>query len=194
MSKIKKIIISILFLLSGVSLVLAGSQVNRSALRNIANTAGEPNDLIGTRVGTTTTGIPFAVYGASSTYPFRIDSEVDEVTVLLNPVLASTTAEGGGVIFSMFQSNDFDCDTASTTATLAYPIKNEITWYDAMSHLNRLAGSLSNLSNGTTTLFWPLAGSNTVRKEVTLTNLNTRCLMLEITASGTVLYAEYKAK
>ncbi len=150
-------------------------------------------DLIGTKVGTTTTGVGF--YGkntASTTYPFYIGGTVDNVVITLKATAASSTAQGGSnVTMEILASNDRECNTATTTTIYSDVITvNQINWFDSALFLENTLGTLA-LSSATTTLIWtnPLT---TAGKIINLTAVNTNCLALRVSASSTVLWAQYK--
>lgn len=161
-----------------------------------SNTSGEPVVLIGTRVSTTTTGVSFPNYTAgTTTYPFRIGTHTDDTSIFLKITNASTTAQGqGSVYLSILGSNDPSCDTASTTYSVPNNniITSDIGWYDVSQHILNLAGSRT-LSTATGTINWQAVGVGEGR-EITLENLNSKCLALEVNGSSTVIYAEFTTK
>jgi len=154
--------------------------------------AGNIVDVVGTRIGTTTTAVSFSNNSATTTYPILLGREYD--TAIFN-IKAKTFETGGGnnAHFSILASNDFNCDTASTTTTMDnVVVKSDINWFDAGRHLMNLAGSKT-LDSGTSTIVWiPLAaGDGTV---LGLENLNYNCLALQTTASGTAMWIQLERK
>ena len=179
----KKIIgIALVIVLAGIGYYFYQQEDN---VKGTVEVTGTLYDIIGTNVGTTTTGVYFADTAASSSYPFIISTEVDTATLYLQATNASST--GAEFTFSIFGSNDYDCDTASTTAgTLNNVIVSDIDWYDMGSLNLNTDGSLA-ISSATTTYAWH-SQLTSPKKTITLTNLNTRCLKLEVHGSSTVMY------
>jgi len=172
--------------------VLLGSMYISKTLgaNPVANTAGVPVNLIGSQLGTTTTAVGFYdKYAATTTYPFRIGSMVDSVSLTLLATAASTTS---GVNLSILGSNDTGCDTASTTSGILNPIiTSDIRWHDVGSHVREVAGS-SSLNSGTTTISWsPLAFTG---REITLVDLDVECLAVQISASSTEIMSQFMTK
>lgn len=194
MTKINKLSIGIIIGLAVLIGVLLGINYIGNALgaNPVANTSGVPVNLIGTQVGTTTT--PVAFYGsntvASTTYPFRIGQDTDKVAItLLFPEASST---GSTVNLSILSSNDPYCDTATTSTIYNVTTVNQIKWYDASRNILNLAGATTGFSGATTTLILnPIAGSG---KQIVLTDLNTQCLALEVSASSTKLMSQFVTK
>lgn len=191
MTKTNKISVGIfigLILIIGV--LLGNSYLSKVFGANpVANNSRFPVDLIGSQMGTTTTSVGFYNFAASSTYPFRINGS-DEVTLTLLAPKASSS--GATARFSILASNDFQCDTASTSAgILNTTVVKDIKWYDAGKNLMNLDGSTS-LSTGTTTITW--APSSGTGKQITLTNVNAQCLALQVRASSTKLMVQFKTK
>ncbi|MCH7534678.1 MAG: hypothetical protein IH948_02850 [Bacteroidetes bacterium] len=151
--------------------------------------SNEAFDLVGTRTGTTV--VPFVWGGnfvASTVFPILLDSRAEVATFTIN---ADTASSAAGAYFSVFASNDRNCDTATTSSPiLNQALASEINWFDASSHILNLAGS-SSITNETTTIPWePLTQG--INKQISLWNLNSRCLALEVNASSTALWIQFK--
>ena len=187
----KKNIIGVLFILIGVLYI--GNAIRTQLVYGLSgNTAGIPVPIVWTHTGTTTTGVGFYCrFTASSTYPVLVGAETDTATLTFKTVSASTTP-GGEVAFSILASNDWSCETATTTTIYNYPLKQEINWYDAGTFVVDRSQSLT-IPVATTTFKWLPTGANQ-NKSITLTNLNSRCLALEVNASSTVLFVELMTK
>jgi len=156
----------------------------------IGGQAGNIVDVVGSRIGTTTTAVNFATNVASTTYPILIGREYDSVDFNIFVKEASTTPN---MFFSVLASNDFDCNTSTTTTSMANTVvKGDINWFDIGSHILNLAGSKT-LNSGTSTISWiPLsAGTGTI---LSLTDLNVNCLALEVNASGTSAWIQAQKK
>lgn len=172
--------------------LIAGFYLGASILRTfganpIANNAGEKTDIVGTNVGTTTTGVSFYARVASTTYPVKLGADKKNVTLFLKS-LATSTSEGS-VSFSILGSNDRECYTASTSAgTLNSVLTSDINWYDIGDKVVNATG-LTSLNSATTTFTWMTNGT-AKGKTLTLDNVNAKCLALEVAASSTVLHVE----
>jgi hypothetical protein len=194
MTKTNKISLGIIIGLAVLIGVLLGSNyISKSFGANpVANDGGFTVNLIGSQVGTTTTAVAF--YGttgvtATSTYPIRIRPGTDKLTLKLLATEASST--GATINLSLLSSDDFDCNTATTSTIYDVATMNQIKWYDAASHIRELAGSTS-INTGTTTIsFTPLAGTG---KEINLVDLNSECLALQISGSSTAVMVQFKTK
>lgn len=160
-----------------------------------ATTSGRVVNLIGTRTGTSTTGVGFGItgsggYSATSTYALYIGPQTDTVTLYFDVVNASTTPDGQ-VAFSLLAANDLNCETTITTSPDNRPTAEQIKWYDAT---DRLAGVTQSAANnylygaGTTTIkFTAVAGLN---KSYTFTNLNSNCIGLAVSGSSTEIQVQ----
>lgn len=148
---------------------------------------GMPIDVIGTRVGTTTTGVGFyGLFAATTSVISRIDSYTDTVTFTIDAVSASSS---GAAHFSILGSNDLQCDTASTSAgTMNTVVTTDIRWFDLGTNLLNLAGTAT-LTTGTSTYAWTGITSGD-RKQIVLTDVNTSCLKFEANASSTILQVQ----
>ena len=152
-------------------------------------------DLVGTKVGTTTTGVNFRVtasggQSATSSYITKIGSA--NKAVITNQIMkASSTAN---LHFSLLGSNDFGCATssASTDNTVDMPLPSEIAWFDIGDHLLNKVHSTS-LPVGTSTLQWvnPKAGTG---QPIILDSLSYECLNFQVSGSSTVLRSQIRLK
>lgn len=172
--------------------ILGLNIVRTLGVNPVANTAGEPVSLIGTKLGTTTTPVIFYTRTASTTYPFRIGADKDKVMLYLETFATTTTGNLNDVSYSILASNDNDCNTATTTTVYNVVTTNQINWFDASAHiLNTTA--ITNQSFATSSYTWAGKGQKQ-GKEIILTELNAKCLALEVSASSTPLYVEFMAK
>lgn len=151
--------------------------------------ASYASDLIGTKSGTTTTGVAFA---ASTTreYVIKTGGLINSASFTFKPT--ATPGPTGLVNLQFYASNDDYCDTATTTSSLDSVIMSEINWFDIGTHIVNLAGSQT-LNDATSTVVWAPTGT-AHGKEVTLNNLNYECLKVGVTASSTTLWAQVKTK
>lgn len=153
------------------------------------------SDVVGTRVGTTTTGVVFpgAHTTASTSYKIRAGGASEAVFTMLATAASNTPASGyeNGVYLSLLGSNDWDCATASTTGGSLNPvIDTDINWYDIGAHVRNFAGTQS--FTGTSTLMWnPQAGQGI---GFSLEGLNYQCLNLQVSASSTALLIQTRFK
>lgn len=149
-------------------------------------------DLIGTKTGTSTSPVGF--YGdntvASSTYTTKIGNRYKDLTFYNQAVNASSSAM---VYFSVLGSNDMDCDTATTSTSLANTIvTGDINWFDIGQNVKNLAGSQT--LAGTSTIAWDTSGADGTGNTFTLTDVNTECVRLEVSASSTELWTQLKLR
>ena len=200
----KKFIIGIGLI--SLAVVLVGNSVfGGIGLTSDKKATGESFDLVGSRSGTTTTPVAFdgnnttTGLSSTSTYPFVLGSITDTAT--FNFQVSSSTSAGGfapSVSFNVLASNDWNCGTASTTNYLNMPTEDQINWYDVGNHY--LGTSVTKaesiaLNSGTTTfVWWPTEVVGTTGKSVTFTNLNTKCLAVELYASSTAVYVNVMTK
>lgn len=152
--------------------------------------AGHIVNVVGSRTGSSTTPVYFSTLGATTTYPILFGREYDSAIFTIQATEASTTPL---VYFSVLASNEYNCDTATTTTTMVNQIlASEVQWFDISSHINNLAGSTT-LNSGTSTVKWipALAGQGTI---LALEDLNYRCLALDVNASGTAMWIQANKK
>ena len=146
-------------------------------------------DVVGTRVGTSTQGVYSVGAYATTSYITKISNLVDLATYTIKIQEASTTP---GLFVSFWGSNDFDCNTATTSTILkSQVLMKDINWYDIGLHITELAGSQT-IPAGTTTL--NLIGSSAIGKDITLVNLNYGCLKIDLSASSTRTLIQLKTK
>jgi len=153
-------------------------------------------DVVGSRIGTSTTAVDFADNTATSTYISRIDNSIDSVVY---SIYNETTSAGGGAnaYFSVLGSNDSFCDTIATSTTdVAYvatePLVSDIHWFDLGDNLRNKVHSTS-LAVGTSSVAW-LTPSTGTGRDIILEGLNTKCISLGVNASGTSLWIQAKTK
>ena len=153
------------------------------------------SDVIGTKTGTTTAGVNFAVNAAvagrsaTSTYLIKTGWQVNEAMFTFGIKNASSTSN---LHISLAVSNDDYCATAtSTTPGMDWPARQEINWFDAAPFLDGHA--TQDFAVGTSTMVYtnPPAGTG---KTLLLTNLNSECLQLQASGSSTVVWAQVKVK
>ncbi len=152
-------------------------------------------DIIGTRIATSTTGVQFWPTNignkGTSTYYATSTGTIDTAIFTLKAVAASSTAVGSKMFFSFYGSNDYDCNTATTSTIYNKVVRNDINWYDIGTHIKDLAGSQT-LGTGTSTLVWsPTPGEG---KDYTFLNLDYQCFKVEASGSSTQVYMAGKFK
>ena len=166
----------------------SGSQ---SITSQLGGQSGTVIDLVGSRIGTTTTPVYNNVSTGTTTYPIVIGREYDTVDFNIKVTDASSTLLR--MDLSVLGSNDASCSTASTTTTMADTVvTSDINWFDLGTHNLNLAGS-NTISSGTTTIAWTPLGKGD-GKQLSLTGLNTTCVALQVHASGTALYIQANKK
>ena len=184
----KYLIIGGIILIAGVFFYLYREQPVEGSVQIVSG------EVIGTRVGTTTTGVAFyGNYTATSTY-YATTTNAETIMLTLKATKASSTPSGG-LHFSLYGSNDYNCMTGTTTLNANgganQILRSEINWYDVGSHVAELAGSQT-LSSATSTFVWSPLGDST--KDVTLVNMNYQCLKVEASGSSTELMMQLKAR
>ena len=152
-------------------------------------------DVIGTKVGTTTTGVNFRItvsggQSATSTYIKKTGGGFNQAIYTIGAINASSSSN---FQMSFLGSNDQDCDTASSTTSYAdIVLTGEVNWFDIGDHLRNKVHSTS-LAAGTSTLVWdnPVAGTG---RTVILTDLSYECLALQVSGSSTNIWTQLKLK
>lgn len=152
-------------------------------------------DVIGSKVGTTTTGVDFGVIAANgrsatSTYVNKIGNNIKQATYTFKALKASSTAD---MLFAFEASNDQDCNTASSTTSISdMVLTGDVNWFSIPNNFTNKVHATS-LSNASTTLPWsnPQAGQGTT---AVLDNLNYECLRLSAQGSSTQMWAQIKLK
>ena len=194
----EKLKMNLASLLIGAALVLTGLATslvtgNNPKLGAGANPASELLNVVGTRTGTTTTGVPFASNNATTSAVFRVGQDKNNLSITVFPDVASTTAQGPNIYFGLLGSNDPLCNTASTTGGLLNPVlMGDINWYDVGDHLLNLAGSLT-AETGTSTYFGMIPNQQ-AGQEFNFQNMNSQCYKIEVSGSGTVALIQALAK
>ena len=157
----------------------------------VGSNPGSIRNIIGTRVGTSTTGVNFYAADTINTYTTFVGDSVDSAIYTIKTTDASSTAN---VKFQLFASNDDQCDTASTSSNTVATV-SQINWYDAAPFIVNLTASttLIGIQSATTTIDWSPTAANQ-GKNLILNNINTRCLSLRVIASSTSLFAQLKTK
>jgi len=169
----------------------SGTIVN-SRTENRIVYSGEAFDVLGSRVGTTTTGRYFGASAASSTYPILLDPTSDVGTLTIGILNASSTPSGLLTI-TLLASNDIHCDTATTTTIFADTVKtSDINWFDAGSYI-RNSATVTSLTTATSTIQYAPKGKAQNRM-IHLEGLNSRCLAVEITGSSTEAWIQFKQR
>lgn len=189
MTKTNKLSIGILLGIAVVIGILLGVSYfkDRTAFAGLSSAA---RDLVGTRVGTTTTPVLFYTPSATTTYPILIGGDIDTAVISL---IATASTTGSLMNLAILGSQDSQCDTATTTTSLPNTIvTGDINWFDVSSNIKDLAGSTS--LTGTTTVISVSSTAASYGKEIVLTDLNVRCLALQVNASSTNLYSQIRIK
>lgn len=151
-------------------------------------------DVVGTKSGTSTTGVYFAPDSTTSTYVSKIGGSVDIGVYTIKVLSASSTATSPLITLALEGSNDDYCDTSTSTTIFDKVTTGQINWFPASNHL---LGKTQNtaLTNATSTYFitWasPMTGAS---NEIILTDLNWECLRLNVQASSTIFWAQLKTK
>ena len=159
------------------------------------------SDVIGTKNGTTTTGVAFGITGgggntATSSYVSKIGNR-DLAIYTIKVLKASSSANA---VFDVQGSNDDYCSDAVATSTsdVLYtedlPLLSEINWFSAGDHFkNKVHSTSFDNASSTSILLWtdPMQYAS---NEIILTDLNYRCLRLNVSASSTVLWAQIRTK
>ena len=160
-----------------------------SVQSNFGGMGSGANNLIGTRVSTTTTGVAWGAATTTNRYTHYIGADVDEVTFFLQTTAAVASSS---VLMNIFASNDQYCNTATTSTTMNVPTVSEINWYDASYLIKDLAGSAT-IAVATGTVTW-YPKTAQLKKIINLENVNARCLALEVASADTSLYAAITKK
>lgn len=153
-------------------------------------------DVIGTKVGTTTTFVSFGVAGddghaATTSYVTKIGGNINEAIYSFEARGSSTAS----VAMAFYGSNDDYCDTATSSTILDRVVTGDIFWVNLDEHFrNKVHGT--SISSATTSLAWDTSNYSAGKagKEVVLTDLGFECLRLDISGSSTELRAQIKVK
>lgn len=173
------ILVIALLLVVGAVIVIANNTKEEFSL-GVVDTG---NDVIGTKSGTTITGVDFRVTGAggqsaTTSYITKISHNWDTAIYTFKVTEASTTAN---MQFEFLGSNDVNCDSEAV-----------VNWTDASKHIRDIAYA-SSLAVGTTTVSWINPTVGTVRS-VILTDLAYKCLAVEASGSSTQAWAQITGK
>jgi len=186
----------VVIVLMGLSIILSKAADN--SLGQVIFHQGA-SDVVGTKVGTTTTGVGF--YGANtgtSTYVSKIDGTINTaVYTILFKAASSTPATGASNLHvSLLASNDDYCNTATTTTIYDVVTMDQINWFDAAPFITGITDASSQLTPlaGTSTLVLNTTAMQGRGKQILLTNLNAQCLALQVNSSSTLLHIQLKTK
>lgn len=151
-------------------------------------------DIVGTKVGTSTTGVGFyEPSAATSSYPIFIGNR--DLAIYTIKILGASTTNGANIRFEIDGSFDDFCNTASSTYGILDPVLiRDINWYSAGDHLkNKVHSTSFGNSSSTASLLWdnPVAGAS---NEIILTDLNYRCLRLNVKGSSTITWVQLRTK
>ena len=152
-------------------------------------------DVVGTKVGTTTTPVGFGNDGttarATSSYISEVGGLASIAVYTLQVQEASST---GDLHFEFLGSQDDHCNATATYSYLLDDIvlNQEINWFDISDHLTNKVHSTT-LPSATTTFVWldPLERTG---KVIAFENLNYECLRLDVSGSSTELWAQLRLK
>ena len=186
------IIGSIVFLLTGgYYFFKTDKQASGKAAALFINYA---SDVIGTKVGTTTTMVGFYTdMTASSSYINKIGGKTDMATYTFAAQASSTPS--GQVAVSFWGSYDDGCETASSTTSFDdIVLTGDVNWFMLNSYqLGISTTHLATLPVSTTTLNWFPAGNVPLNKQnIVLKDLNYECLKMNLSASSTKLWTQLK--
>ena len=174
----KKIIASVLGTLAVIVLLLVGSLYLNNQQKALAGVASGAFNVIGTRIGTTTTEGGFyktAENNGTTTVPINIGTQTDAANFTIRLTNASATPSSI-FTYNIVGSNDFNCETATTTTTANNQVvKKNINWYSLATQ-----GQLTS-ANATGTV-------------VSLTNLTWQCLAFEANGSSTAALVQLITK
>ncbi len=148
------------------------------------------SDVVGTHIGTSTTGVVFNNDAATSSYVSKIGGNINTAVYTIKMLAAGTTSTLG---LSVQGSNDFFCDTTDVAVTGTIN-KTDINWYSAGDHLINKVGTTALVSASSTN---PISWTNAVAgagQEILLTNLNYECLRLNVSGVSTTVYIGLRTK
>ena len=149
------------------------------------------SDVIGTKIGTTTTGVLWPAATTTKEYIIKTGGGIKQATFTVKPTV-TPAAWSQDVLLNFYGSNDDYCDTATITSVLDKVITSEINWFDIGTNLREFAGSQT-IAGATSTITATFA--KTIQgKVINLTDLNYECLKVGVVASGTTLWAQVKTK
>jgi len=177
----KKIILSVLGTLIVIALVILSSFYLNSQQKVLAGVATGAVNVIGTRVGTTTTEGGFyksAANNGTTSVPINLTGRSADTAIFTIRLVNASATPSSIFTYNILASNDFNCETATTTTTASNQVvKKDINWYSLST-----SGQISN-TLGTAT--------GTV---VSLTNLAYQCLNFEANGSSTAALVQLMTK
>ncbi len=151
------------------------------------------SDIIGTHIGTSTTGIAIQNVGGSvsSSVVSYIGNQINTAVYMIKVLSVSSTVND--LAFFVEGTNDDFC--GNTSSTIVGEVRpNEINWYSAGDHLLNKVHSTSFASNSSTVVTpWvnALAGAG---NELALTGLNYECLRFTAGGNSSTIYVGLKTK
>lgn len=145
-------------------------------------------DVVGTHVGTSTTGVAVAANSATTSVVSKIAQGISKAIYTIKvTAVASTTNNNLNV--SVQGSTDYLCETNSPAASSTTDVTiDKINWFDAMNHLTNKVHNTAFVATGTSAI---LSASNVVAgqgNEIVLENLNYRCLRFNYSGVSTTIY------
>lgn len=155
--------------------------------------ASEPRDVFGTRSATTTTATadgsflnPADEGHATVTKALWLGGMTDMAIVTFKAIDASSTSF---FQYDIFASNDNGCDTIATSTTddnwsVGEPFVQDVNWYDIGASNTRVSGLVSN----------PSLSANASGTVEVLTNLNWKCLRVDLQGASTTVWAQLREK
>ena len=153
-------------------------------------------DFVGTRTGTSTTGVAFSVknggISASTSYYKKIGNGKDFATLIFKATMASTSASL--VQADVFGSLDSFCDaTATSTTDVACVgdcfLTTDVNWFSAGDHFKQTSHLVDVLNDSSSAFVkWVNPVTTTPGVEISLDKINYECLRLDVAASSTELY------
>jgi hypothetical protein len=193
------------YLIGGIIILILGvwffSQTQDVSALPSSSFQNYASDVIGTKTGTSTAGVGwYGANAATTTYITRLGSNINNVVYTFLIQSASTTPAAGAANLHMaiLASNDDYCDTAtSTTVIWDHPNSRDINWYDAAPFLAGFTDTASTqltLNVGTTTIVWNTTAGIDKGRQLLLTDVNARCLALQVNGSSTVVWTQIKTK
>lgn len=170
-----KAILSTLFVMA----LVIGAVFYLSQKKAIAGLSGSTVDIVGSRVGTTTTAANFFGLGQSGTSSQAVYLKgFADLLVTTFKITGASSTPSGRLTYQFLGSNDSSCATASTTTSMADTVvKSDINWY-ALG------------TEGTITATGALA-TGTV---VSLQNLVWECVRVEVNGSSTSALVQTRVK
>jgi len=187
---------TILISVGAVLLIIAGVigyQLNQSDSLGLASTSFKnyASDIVGTKTGTTTTGVLWPTATTTQEYVVKTGGLIKQATFTLKPTVAPA-AYSKDVLLNFYGSNDDFCNTATSSTIYDIVTTGQINWFDIGTNLNEFAGSQT-IASATSTITATF-DADYRGKVINLTNLNYECLKVGVTASGTTLWLQGKYK